>query len=134
MHLAQGYFPIFAAMVRNFIMVGCGGALGAMLRYGSTLACTAAGWSSELATFIINAAGSLLMGLLISSCGQSPWILMLTTGLCGGFTTYSTFSVQSVTLMQQGRYGSAALYVLGTLAVCLMFAAAGLWLGQRLTH
>lgn len=105
-----------------------------MLRYGATLAGTAAGWSSELATFAINALGSLLMGILVSSCGQSPLLLMLTTGLCGGFTTYSTFSVQSVTLMQQGRYGSAALYVLGTLAVCLMFAAAGLWLGQRLTH
>ncbi|MBQ0149315.1 MAG: CrcB family protein [Bacteroidales bacterium] len=121
-------------MIRNFMMVGCGGAVGAMLRYGATLACTAAGSTSELATFIINAAGSLLMGLLIGSCGQSPWLLMLTTGLCGGFTTYSTFSVQSVTLMQQGRWGSAALYVLGTVIVCLLSAAAGLWLGQRLSH
>lgn len=121
-------------MLRNFIMVGCGGAVGAMLRYGATLAGTAAGWTSELATFIINAVGSLLMGMLVGACGQSPWLLMLTTGLCGGFTTYSTFSVQAVTLFQQGRYAGAALYVLGTVFVCVMFAAAGLWLGQRMSH
>ena len=117
--------------MRNILLVGLGGAVGAMLRYGVTLLCNSLNWSSNLGTFLVNIAGSFAMGLLVSCCGQSPWLLMATVGICGGFTTFSTFSMQSVTLLQQGRYGVAALYILGTVLVCVLFAALGCYVGGK---
>lgn len=119
-------------MIKNILLVGLGGAVGAMLRYGVTLLCAAANWSSNLATFIVNAFGSFVMGLLVGLMGQGPVMLMLTVGICGGFTTFSTFSMQTVALMQQGKWGLAALYILGTVVVCIVFAAIGCWLGQKI--
>lgn len=111
--------------MKNVLIVGLGGALGAMLRYGVTSLCAAINWSSNLGTFLINIFGSFAMGMLVSSCQQSPWLMMATVGVCGGFTTYSTFSMQSVTLLQQGKYGLAALYIFGTAVACVGFAALG---------
>lgn len=120
-------------MFRNFIAVGLGGAIGAMLRYAVTLLGTAMGWAFGWSTFAVNVVGSFVMGLLVACFGStSTWILFLTTGMCGGFTTFSTFSVQSVTLLQQGKYGPAALYVFGTLCACLAVAFLGYYLGQKL--
>ena len=119
-------------MIKNILSVGLGGAVGAMLRYGVTLLCRLAGWSGNLSTFLVNVTGSFAMGLLVSCCGQSPWLLMATVGLCGGFTTFSTFSLQSVSLLQQGKYGEAALYILSMVLICIALAAAGCALGQKL--
>lgn len=119
-------------MIRNFLAVGLGGAVGAMLRYGMTLLGTALHWSSNISTFIVNITGSFAMGLLVCGCAQKSWLLFATVGLCGGFTTFSTFSMQSVTLLQQGKWGGAALYVFGTLAVCVLMAWLGFTLGQKL--
>lgn len=121
-------------MIKNILLVGFGGAIGAMLRYGVTLIVAAVRWSSNWATFIVNVVGSLAIGVLMSACQQSPWLLFATVGICGGFTTFSTFSMQSLTLFQQGRYGMACLYMLGTLVVCVVFAAIGYWVGQKLCN
>ena len=118
-------------MLKNIMLVGLGGATGAMLRYGITLAFTALHWSTNLGTFLTNIVGSFCMGLLVSACSQSPWLLMATVGICGGFTTYSTFSMQAMTMLQAGKYGQAALYVFGTVLCCVLFAALGYWLGRR---
>lgn len=112
-------------MVRNILLVGLGGATGAMLRYGITLLFTFMHWSANIGTLLTNAIGSFIMGMLVSAFQQSPILLFATVGLCGGFTTFSTFSMQSVTLLQQGRYGAAALYMLGTMALCVLCAALG---------
>lgn len=112
-------------MVRNILLVGLGGATGAMLRYGITLLFTFLNWSTNVGTLITNVVGSFVMGMLVSCFEQSPALLFATVGLCGGFTTFSTFSMQSVTLLQQGRYGAAALYILATLLLCVGFAALG---------
>jgi len=119
-------------MIRNILLVGLGGAIGAMMRYGVTLLFTALHWSTNVGTCLTNIIGSFCMGLLVSACSQSPWLLMATVGICGGFTTFSTFSMQSVTLLQQGKYGPAAVYILGTVVLCLAFAFAGYWLGTKL--
>ena len=76
--------------------------------------------------------GSFVMGMLVSRFEQSPLLLLATVGICGGFTTFSTFSMQSVTLMQQGRYGTAALYMLGTMVLCVGFAALGCMAAKQL--
>jgi len=114
------------------ILVGLGGAIGAMMRYGITLLFSAMNWSSNLGTCLTNIFGSFCMGLLVSACSQSPFLLMATVGICGGFTTFSTFSMQSVTLLQQGKYGPAAIYILGTVILCIAFAFAGCWIGTKL--
>lgn len=119
-------------MIRNILLVGMGGAVGSMMRYGVTLVTNTLHGTAYLATLIVNILGSLLMGYLIA-CGQhstSPWLLFATVGLCGGFTTFSTFSMQSVTLLQQGRYGSAALYIAASLICCLI----GCFIGYKLKN
>lgn len=65
------------------------------------------------------------MGLLVSSCEQGTWLLLASVGLCGGFTTFSSFSMQAVTLLQQGKWGMFAIYVSATLVICILMA----WLG-----
>jgi len=119
-------------MIRNILLVGLGGAVGAIMRYCITLAFTTLNWSTNIGTFLTNIIGSFCMGLLVSSCSQSPWLLMATVGICGGFTTFSTFSMQSVNLLQSGKYGAALLYIAGTVLLCVAFAAAGWYVGQRI--
>ena len=91
-------------MIKNFIAAGIGGAIGAMLRYGMTVLSIHMHWSSNLSTFLVNIIGSFVMGLLVSGYEQGTWMMMATVGLCGGFTTFSTFSVQSVSLLQEGKW------------------------------
>ena len=119
-------------MIKNFILVGLGGAAGSMLRYGASLLMAALGAQATMATLAVNILGSFLLGLLAAACNPGSWMLMATVGLCGGFTTFSTFSVQTVALFQQGRCGAGVLYILGTVAICLLCAWLGSWTGSRL--
>ena len=119
-------------MIKNILIVGLGGAAGSMLRYGISLLTAALQGPATMATLAVNIIGSFVLGGLTASCGQGSWMLFATVGLCGGFTTFSTFSVQSVTLLQQGRYAAGALYILATLVCCLLSTLLGCWIGQRL--
>lgn len=111
----------------NFLVVGLGGAAGSMLRYGVTLLCAALNISGNVATFLVNVFGSFLIGLLSGCCKEGTLLLLLTVGLCGGFTTFSTFSLQNVRMLQEGRTAAALLYIIATVAVCIIMA----WLGRR---
>ncbi len=112
----------------NFLMVGLGGAAGSMLRYGVTLLGAAMNLSGNVATFSVNVIGSFLIGLVTGCCKEGTLLLLLTVGLCGGFTTFSTFSIQNVKLLQEGKIVMAAVYILSTVSVCVVLA----WLGYRL--
>lgn len=112
----------------SFLAVGLGGALGSMMRYGITLLSAAAGVSGLGATFAVNALGSFLIGLFSGMCTDSTALLLLTVGLCGGFTTYSTFALQNVKLFQEGKPFMAVLYIAGTVISCVLLA----WLGHRI--
>lgn len=114
----------------NFLMVGLGGAAGSILRYGMTLLCSALSLSGNVATFGVNILGSFLIGLFTGSCREGSLLLLLTVGLCGGFTTFSTFSMQNVRLLQEGKIGISAIYILTTVIVCVAMA----WLGYRLSQ
>lgn len=118
-------------MILKFILVGIGGAAGSMLRYGISQLFQTLSISGNMATFVVNAVGSLLIGYITGAVHEAAWLLLLTTGFCGGFTTFSTFSLQSVNLMQEGRFWSAALYCIGSVLVCILFAAAGLYLSGK---
>lgn len=112
----------------NFLMVGLGGAVGSMLRYGMTLLCAALDVSGVAATFGVNILGSFLIGVCTGCCKEEALLLLLTVGLCGGFTTFSTFSMQNVRMLQDGKIGMAAVYIIATVTVCIVMA----WLGYRL--
>lgn len=112
----------------DFLLVGLGGALGSMLRYGMTLLCAAFNLSGNVATLAVNVLGSFLIGLLTGCCKDGSMLLLLTVGLCGGFTTFSTFSMQNVRLLQDGKIGLAAIYILATVVLCVIMA----WLGYKI--
>lgn len=112
----------------DFLLVGLGGALGSMLRYGMTLLCAALNLSGNVATLAVNVLGSFLIGLLTGCCKDGSLLLLLTVGLCGGFTTFSTFSMQNVRLLQDGKIGLAAIYILATVVLCVIMA----WLGYKI--
>ena len=117
-------------MIRELLAVGCGGAAGSIVGYllsggimaGQTLLGFPAG------TFTVNAAGSLLIGILLEATSSETLGWLLIVGFCGGFTTFSTFSADAVRLLRAECYTAAA-YVGLSVAVCIVFAAAGMWIG-----
>ena len=118
-------------MIRELMTVGFGGAAGSIVRYllsggilaGQTLLGFPAG------TFTVNAAGSLLIGILLEARVSETLGWLLIVGFCGGFTTFSTFSADTVRLLRAGCYNAAAIYVALSVAVCIVFAALGMWIG-----
>ena len=119
-------------MLKNILIVGLGGAAGSILRYLATLAGNALHCSSWTATLCVNGIGAFLIGLFMAACTNGDWKLMLTVGLCGGFTTYSTFSAQSLEMLRSGNYLNAGAYILGTVVLCLLFVWAGMYVGTKL--
>ena len=94
------------------LLVGIGGCLGAICRYGIGQLCKLLPLTLPLATFLVNIMGAFFIGVfhgLASNQGiLSPnGLLFLTTGLLGGFTTFSTFSLESINLLEQGKIGIA---------------------------
>lgn len=121
-------------MIRELIAVGIGGAAGSIARYalsyGLLAGCSLLGF--PLGTFTVNAVGSLLIGVLLQSLTAPTAVWLLVAGFCGGFTTFSTFSADTVRLLRTGDYGPAAAYVVLSIAVCLACTAAGMWIGSHL--
>ena len=121
-----------------FLTVFIGAGIGGALRHGVNLgALRLFGSGFPYGTLIVNVAGSLAMGLLIglfalkADPGQH-WRLFLTTGLLGGFTTFSTFSLDTILLFQRGQTMLAVLYILVSVAVSLIALLAGLALVRGL--
>lgn len=123
--------------MQSYFLVGLGGALGAMARFGLGSAIGRV-WTSSfpLATLVINLVGAVLMGLFIGLLARvlpawsEPARLFIAVGVLGGFTTFSSFSLETVMLIERGHVLSAATYVLLSVVVCL----AGLYLGLLVTR
>ncbi len=111
----------------NALLVFVGGGIGSLLRYGVQLAIGAHAF--PVATLAVNAAGSFLIGCFGGLGMRFAWrecaCLLLTTGLCGGFTTFSTFSKEALGLLQSGAYGAFSLYVMGSVALGIAASALG---------
>lgn len=112
-------------MIKDMLVVGLGGAIGAVLRYGSSLLGGAVGLSSQVTTLIVNILGSCAIGYFLGLCKPGSLLLFLTVGVCGSFTTFSTFSSQSVLMIQDGKYWGAAAYVLASVVLCMIFTFLG---------
>lgn len=123
-------------MIRELLVVGAGGAAGSIARHlvsgGMLAGHTLFGFPAG--TFTVNAAGSLLIGFLLATIRSETAGWLLIVGLCGGFTTFSTFSADTVRMLRAGDYGPAAGYVALSVAVCIAFAALGMWIGTLLKN
>ncbi len=123
-------------MAKSLLLIFLGGGLGSVTRFGAVRLALWAGMPAlPVATFGINALGSLLIGLLWALpavAGREPWAQLLIVGFCGGFTTFSAFSWENLTLLRNGQAGTFVLYALGSVAVCLLAVWAGHALGKAL--
>ena len=112
----------------SWLAVGLGAAFGAWLRWGLALWLGSVHGRLNLGTLAANLGGGYLVGLALGFFSAYPhispqWRLFVVTGFLGGLTTFSTFSGESVLLMQRGDYGWAlahsALHLLGSIACCI---------------
>jgi CrcB protein len=123
------------------VLVFIGGGLGAASRHGMNLFVSrTVGGDFPWATGVINVTGSFLMGL---AAGYFAYLasgeiaqnarLFLTTGILGGYTTFSAFSLDAALLWERGAAGQAAGYVVGSVALAILGLFAGLWVVRGLT-
>ena len=120
----------------TLLLISAAGGLGAVARFvldGVVKASTTVRY--PVGTLLVNVTGSLLLGLVtglgLTHMVPARWHLILGTGFLGGYTTFSTASVETVHLVQERRWLVAVSYALGTLVLSVLVAAAGLWLGLR---
>lgn len=122
--------------MRAFLLIGLGGVLGANARYlVSTWAANRWGTAFPHGTLVVNATGSLFLGYLltvvISRFGDDVDArLLIATGFFGAFTTFSTFAFETIALVRQGGYVSAAINLLGTTLLALAGTAVGIVLAR----
>lgn len=122
-------------MFSTLSLVALGGAIGASLRFvfGAGLFRLTGPQDFPLAIIGVNVLGSFLMGVFVVAAAQrgfthlSPFVM---TGMLGGFTTFSAFSLETVTLIERGAYGAAGLYVLLSVVLSIL----GLMLGMVLAR
>jgi len=121
----------------RYLIVFLGGGFGAMLRHAVNVG-AARWWGTQFpwGTFIVNVTGSLAMGLIagwfaLKGGSSQEWRLFLTTGILGGYTTFSAFSLDAALLYERGEPGLAALYVVGSVALALIGLFAGLFLTRH---
>ncbi len=121
--------------MRPYLLVAVGSALGGMARLGCTLAAERLlGAGFPFGTLFVNVLGSFLIGFVLTAtdaqAGRFPtgpdFRIFFMTGLCGGYTTFSSFSLQTLTLLRAGQTLGAGANVLASVALCLLAT----WLGQ----
>ncbi|MGM9759598.1 MAG: fluoride efflux transporter FluC [Parabacteroides sp.] len=114
----------------HFIWVGLGGALGSIARYALTLLAGHYAVASEWAIGLANIVGSFLIGLAMAGL-KGDGYLFCAMGFCGGFTTFSTFSAQTMQLLQTGQRGWALVYMAASVLLSLLFVSIGYWGGSH---
>ncbi|MEM9298972.1 MAG: fluoride efflux transporter CrcB [Bacteroidota bacterium] len=123
--------------MKQVLLVGVGGFAGSVLRYLAYL------WIDKrfegvfpLSTLFVNTLGSLILGLIvglfIKSNISSELRLFLGVGICGSFTTFSTFAMENVSLLEQKDMVTAASYTLASIILGMVMAFAGYWIGKSL--
>jgi fluoride exporter len=124
-----------------FLLVFIGGGIGACARHAvNLLVPRLAGTDFPWATLTVNVTGSLLMGLLAGYLAfrgggglTQHTRVLLATGVLGGYTTFSAFSLDTALLFERGAAGEAVAYILGSVALSVLCLFAGLWLVRVLT-
>src|SRR5437667_11297009 len=134
-----GVSPIWENAAMNYLLVFVGGGLGASLRHSVNVSCAwCIGTAFPYGTFIINITGSTVMGLIagylaFKGDASQPWRLFLMTGILGGYTTFSAYSLDAALLYERGQLALAAFYVLGSVVLSIAGLFAGLALVRQFT-
>ena len=118
-------------MLKNFLFVASGGALGSMMRYATGL--ILGNKTFPFATLSVNIIGSFVIGIVLgmsekSTTFENQWRVLLATGICGGFTTFSSFSAENMQLLQQQKIVLFAIYT----GISIVFGILAAWLGYKL--
>jgi CrcB protein len=119
-------------VLAGYLIVFLGGGVGAAIRHGINIAgLRALGPDFPYATFFINVTGSIVMGgaaayFAFKGGATQHWRLFLTTGVLGGYTTFSTFSLDAALLYERDQYVAAAIYVIGSVVLAIAGLFAGL--------
>ena len=121
--------------IRNIIAVGAGSFIGGIARYLVSLAMKGISKGFPWATVLVNLIGCLIIGLLWGFLSRnasetSSWGLFLTVGLCGGFTTFSTFSKEALTMLQTGQIWGFASYIALSILAGIALVALGYYIGR----
>ena len=120
-------------MVWKLFCVGAGGFLGSVCRYLLGLLPVGTSGGFPVKTFGINLLGAFVIGAVTTLAARnqaldSGWTLFLKVGVCGGFTTFSTFAFETADLLQQGSSGTALLYALSSMVLGVLAVLAAQWL------
>ena len=121
--------------IRNIIAVGAGSFIGGIARYLVALAMKGISKGFPWATLLVNLSGCLIIGLLWgflsrNASESTSWGLFLTVGLCGGFTTFSTFSKEALTMLQTGQIWGFASYIALSILAGIVLVAIGYYIGR----
>jgi fluoride exporter len=117
----------------SYLLIGIGGAIGSVVRFWvSGLIATRFGQTFPLGTLVVNVTGSFVIGLFAAlSEPEGRWLInpslrqFFMIGICGGYTTFSSFSLQTLTLVQEGEWFRAVMNSIASFALCLF----AVWLG-----
>lgn len=122
----------------QWLMIAIGGALGSMARFAAVSYFTPMlNYRFPIGTFIVNMAGSLLIGtayvlLVDKALVTAEWRLFFITGILGGFTTFSAFSLEMLQMWQDGHVFNSMLYATSSVFLGLLFAYIGMQLAQKI--
>src|SRR5688500_17446449 len=121
--------------MQNILLLILGGALGTLCRYGVSLLTVKQDHSFPWSTFVVNLLGSFLIGFLWSKYSGNPSDAVRSfafIGFLGGFTTFSSFALESMNLVNNGQTGIAVTYVLLTNVLGLLLVFGGYWVGKQI--
>jgi len=125
--------------MQPILLVAVGGSVGSVLRYLTGVQATrmlGTGWPYGI--FAVNLIGGLLMGVLVGvlafrgGADQEKWRLLLGVGVLGGYTTFSSFSLDVVLMIERKAWGQAVLYSLGSVVLCVAALMLGLFITRRM--
>ena len=120
-------------IIKNAILIGCGSFIGGAARYLISVTMKTMSKGFPWGTLAVNLVGCLVIGLLWgffskNSSESSSWALFMTVGICGGFTTFSTFSKETLMMLQAGNFISLLAYVTISVIAGIALVAAGYYL------
>lgn len=123
-------------MFKEILLAGTGGFIGSALRYAVSVVLVSASVKSgfPFGTLLVNCIGALVIGVLWILLPPGSWQALAMAGFCGGFTTFSAFSLETLGMIRSGETINALLYIAASVLLCLLFVWIGTLLGSRVAR